>query len=85
MTFNLNDYIKIKLTSKGYAVLLEHCAKYKCCNTENELFESYRKRIDGDGYLKIQAHDAMNIFGEHMIMGAPLVMEMNIIICDKEV
>ena len=67
--YNLNDYIKVKLTEEGRIIYKKHYAKYNC--------EAPKLNIDDEGYVRFQIHDFMNIFGERLFMGATLPCETN--------
>ena len=66
---NLNYYIKIKLTEEGRIIYKKHYAKYNC--------EAPKLNIDDEGYVRFQIHNFINIFGEHLFMGATLPCETN--------
>lgn len=73
---NLNNYIKIKLTEEGRIIYKKRYAKYNC--------EAPKLNIDDEGYVRFQIHEFMNIFGEHLFMGATLPCETNCKIQVKE-
>lgn len=73
---NLNNYVYVKLTEKGFRV---HEVKEK----EYYNRDDYRPpEVDENGYSKFQLWDFMNIFGDHTWMGAPPCFEMAVEIED---
>lgn len=77
-SFNINDYIKVKLTSYGCKTHIEYYSKYLpkslMLNPKN-----YMPVIDEEGFTKYQLWEFMNIFGEHMTMTAEQVIQNNLI------
>lgn len=76
--FNINDYIKVKLTGLGVSIHTEYYMKYL------EYFPMFRYAelvpyVDSEGFTKYQLWEFMNIFGEHMYNGAEQVIEKNLI------
>lgn len=78
INFNLNDYVKVKLTDKGKEIFrkdrerLNHMGVRWHFNTEPEL--------DVDGYYKTQLWSLMELFGEHICMGCDVPFDTNIIL-----
>jgi hypothetical protein len=71
MKFNINQYVKVKLTEKGKEILLNDHNRI-----DKQLKESGAKglgtfilRLDKDGYYKEQLWKVMRVFGEHMSNG----------------
>ena len=74
--WNLNDRIKVKLTGVGVKVHFDHFnAVNKISRKEIIKPEHCMPKIDEHGYTEYQLWDFMNIFGEHMHMGAPNVID----------
>ncbi len=73
LEFNVNDYIYVKLTEKGYQIWHKSMERYS-----DTTLEEYKARADADGYVAFQAWCFMNMFGEHMNMGFQTVCETNI-------
>lgn len=74
--FNINDYIKVKLTVHGYKM---HNAHYKKYLGENYNKKIYAPVIDEEGFTKYQLWEFISIFGEHMYNGAEQVIKDNLI------
>jgi len=76
--FNINDYVKVKLTNYGVGLLMERHEKLK--KVFPRLGE-FKIELEDDGYYKIQLHNLMNDFGDSIYMGATdLPFETNIIL-----
>lgn len=77
---NLNDNVKVKLTSFGLEIL---SMRYKERNGNSTDFVP---TIDENGYTEYQLWELMNIFGEYYYVGAAeLPFELNEIIFKEEV
>jgi len=80
--FNINDYIKVKLTTVGLQEL------EKQHNELAEVFPSLglfvKPKIDADGYSKFQLHNLMRKFGNIISLTSPLPFETTILICNEE-
>lgn len=77
--FNLNDYVNIKLTETGIAILKEEHDKY----LKEYAGEFKYPEIDENGYTQMQMWEVMQIFGKYMYNGNPnLPFEPNIAISD---
>lgn len=74
--FNINDFIKVKLTEHGRNM---HIQNYKKYLGENYNKNFYVPKKDRQGLTKYQLWEFMNIFGEHMFNGAEQVIENNLI------
>ena len=70
---NLNNYVKVKLTKFGLDVLIKHYNKYGITAFLKKEIEDMGK----DGEHKFQLWDFMQIFGEHLYLGAENVVESN--------
>ena len=83
MKFNLNEKIKVRLTSSGIKILREsHAQIYTVLGSEVPKFTE--PSVDKNGYTEFQLWDFMNIFGEHMNMHTTLPIETNIIIEEEK-
>ena len=82
MKFNINDYVKVKLTNRGRDIYYHRNDELN--KIPNVHFEpEYPK--ESDGWFKEQFWIIMEIFGgKHMMMGFETPFETDIIICDKE-
>lgn len=78
--FNINDYVKVKLTEKG---------KYIYYHQHDELNEEILKwggrllnpielKYDDEGYVEFQMWDLMEIFGRHLCIGCDIPFETTI-------
>lgn len=63
IAFNLNDEVSVKLMPRGVAILAEHCKDMQAHFT-NIMASGYE-----DGYIKMQAHEFMLVFGQYMYTG----------------
>ncbi|WP_321388692.1 hypothetical protein [uncultured Enterococcus sp.] len=71
--FNINQFVKVKLTETGIKIYQEKFLKYG--GKAPELI------IDDNGFSKFQMHDLMNTFGEYLFMGnIDMPFETNILI-----
>ncbi len=79
MKFNINNYVKVKLTDWGLEVHKKHYDKFL------PTFINYSMPIiDEDGYTKFQLWELCSIFGEYMGNGLPNCFETTIIFADKD-
>ena len=80
ISFNINDNVRVKLTSRGKAILSKHVTDTIADMPNLSLPDGYTPYREGsDGYLEIQLWQFMSIFGSHIYNGAPPVVENNII------
>lgn len=69
--FNINDYVKVKLTEKGKYIYyhqfddINECIRKIGGNPLNPIELKY----DDDGYVEFQLWHLMEIFGEHLFNG----------------
>ena len=56
MKFNLNDYVRVKLTPHGREIL-------------KTTYNNYQPRIDKNGWYRTQLWSLMEDFGPHIRMG----------------
>lgn len=82
MKFNINDYVRVKLTPHGRFLLEkkhhEFYEKYRIANRE---YTPYKE--DDNGWSTWQLWNLMNYLGEYITMGAELPFETNIEIVEK--
>lgn len=84
--FNINDYIKVKLTPKGKMILYEQHEQFlKSISEERRSKFPYKLTLDEDGYFKEQMWSIMNTFGSYIVMGTDNVFETNIIMCNVQI
>ena len=65
--FNLNNYMRFKVTEKGMKKYHEHCADRGI--SERDL------KVDEDGNVHMQMWEVMSIWGRYMSMGSDFVIE----------
>jgi hypothetical protein len=74
VNFNVNQYVKVKLTDYGNSVMDDwYCGR---------LYEA--PPVDESGYIKVQMWQLMKIFGEHTGLGKPPVFDMYVILCVED-
>lgn len=73
--FNINEYVRVKLTASGKLIYREYFDSLGLQSKEAEA--QIAKAIKGD-WLQEQLWVVMRIFGEHMVMGMPMPFEANI-------
>jgi hypothetical protein len=80
MKFNINNTVRVKLTTEGIKRLKEN---------HNEVFKDYKGKypfhlpeIDKDGYTEFQLWNLMSEFGQYIHMGGSLLFETEIDIPD---
>lgn len=89
ISFNVNDYVKVKPTQRGKEIIQadyeQICAIYEqICAISPDVNINNIYPIDKDGYLKIQLWCFMELFGPHFANGAPLLIEGNEILFEVE-
>lgn len=84
--FNVNDYVKVRLTDLGISILKERHDNLNnmiLVNGGKGLGEFELKR-DEEGYTKFPLWDLMNTFGHVMVMGFEVPFDTNIIVTKGE-
>ena len=81
MKFNINDYVKVKLTEKGLRTLKKQHEELK--RKAPSIGEYREPKIDREGYTKFQLWDLMSHFGTECSLGLEIPFDTEIIICDK--
>ena len=76
-TFNINEFIKVKLTQKGKLVYLEHQIEIqKRFNRDRiKIDVPLNVEVDSEGFSSFQLWIFMEIFGSHMYCGAEPIIE----------
>ena len=76
-TFNINEFIKVKLTQKGKLIYLEHQIEMqKRFNRDGIKIEvPLNIEVDTEGFSSFQLWRFMEIFGSHMYCGAEPAIE----------
>lgn len=75
--FNINDYVKVKLTQKGkylYAHQYDEMNKHILKSGGTPL-TPIELQYDSDGYTEFQLWHLMGIFGEHLFNGCDVPFE----------
>ena len=84
--FNLNWYIKVKLTDAGFKHWKQvddrmYATLSKSLRDEHtKPIEHYKTKQDADGYVKMQAWEFMQYFGETIVFGTVPVFSPDIIL-----
>ena len=77
MNFNVNHYVKVKLTEYGHEILKDrHDELRKGIKNIGE----YKRKVDDEGYTRFQLWELMQKLGPYMKMGIKLPFETEIII-----
>jgi hypothetical protein len=75
-SFNINDYVYVRLNDTGRKIYGDYWAKYSC--------EPIPLIEEDNGYSKWQLWDLMNVFGEHIFNGCRMPFDCNILIQEKD-
>lgn len=79
---NLNDIIKVKLTPLGADIFYHQYDKLNK-DYKRAIIEPHLPKVDEKGYTKFQLHHFMELYGEHIGMAKPNVIEpLDIILCE---
>lgn len=79
---NLNDTIKVKLTPLGAEIYYKQFDKLNKQH-EKEICKPHMPQIDKDGYTEFQLWHFIELYGEHIGMCKPNVIDpIEIIVCD---
>lgn len=76
---NLNDMVRFSITEKGIKVWKDHCQKW---NDQHTYLTKIIGLKDGD-FVEMQLHTFMNIFGEFVTNGSPVVSHYNQLIYES--
>ena len=76
-TFNINEFIKVKLSQKGKLVYSEHQIEIqKRFNRDKiKIDVPLNVEVDSEGFTEFQLWRFMEIFGSHMYCGAEPIIE----------
>jgi hypothetical protein len=83
MLFNINEYVKIKLTPKGKEILKKQHDAFTT-SWEIGLPSEFKINEDEDGWSEWQLWNLMQVFGEHLFNGAEVPFETTIEIVEKK-
>ena len=86
MNFNINDYVKVRLTTNGHQVYAAYKKKQEAdIRAAGVELESYdRHPEDASGWSQWQLWELMMIFGPHLYHGGPLMFNTTIIIPESK-
>lgn len=79
MKFNINDYVKVKLTAKGKEILISNEERLR---KEYKIVPELTIKYDENGYTSFQMWELMSLFGESIYLGTTIPFEVDIIIDD---
>lgn len=82
MLFNLNEYVRVKLTQRGRNIHRQQW--HAVMDGLRTKYEYHDPDEDKDGWSKWQGWDLMQTFGPHMGMGVDLPFELTIEIVEKD-
>ena len=82
--FNINHYVKVKITDYGYSVWVDDINSYSSEPLTTESILKLRDRADEYGYTGFQMHVLMNLFGKHLYLGNKICFNPNIIIIPEK-
>lgn len=82
LTININDPVKVRLTSYGVGILREKHETLNAAivNSGGRGLLSFEVPLDAEGYYNTQLWCLMQAFGDHIRMGTDLPFEANIIL-----
>jgi hypothetical protein len=69
VTFNINDYVQVRLTDRGRACLRENYDKLNAAYGGKLTFKHTPPKEDKDGWSRWQAWSLMQDLGPHISMG----------------
>lgn len=85
ITFNLNQYFKVKLKLKGVFHFMNEYNQYLPADMRQPI-EFFTKQADQEGYTKFQAWEFIKMFGNSIRMWEQPIFDTNIkIIHDEKV
>ena len=75
--FNINDYVKVKLTEKGKYIYYHHFDDMNAdiLKSGGEPLNPAELIYDEDGYVEFQMWHIMQIFGKHLFNGCVIPFE----------
>lgn len=86
--FNINQYVKVKLTQEGiniYESRNDKLNEYIDIHGGKKLKRPiYSEKCDSEGYIKMQMWDFMELFGEHIDIARQCPFETDIFFIIKE-
>jgi hypothetical protein len=82
MLFNINNYVRVKLTEAGSAYLIKQRSLLQQ-EFPNARFPDLEIQVDDDGYTEFQLHELMYNFGSFMSPEFPEMFNSTIYISEK--
>lgn len=73
--YNMNEYVKVKLTTYGKQILEDKFSHVPGINVREALSHI---KVDGDGYSEFQLWNLMSTFGAYLYNGCELPFETDI-------
>jgi len=82
MRFNVNDYVRVRLTEKGHEIMRKEHEALR--DAFPGVFDEFKeKKADEQGWSNWQLWQLMKTFGPHIKMGMPIPFETEIDIPQK--
>lgn len=69
VNFNINDYVRVKLTERGFEILKKDAEEFRRLYPTALLGAYVPPKVDAEGYSKFQLWHLMKEFGPHITMG----------------
>lgn len=78
--FNINDYVKVKLTEKGKYIYYHQFddMNVDIIKMDGKPLNPIELKYDDDGYVEFQMWHLMEIFGKHLFNGCDIPFETTI-------
>lgn len=82
IAFNINQHVKVKINERGFEYWKQQDDAILPVQHQKAI-EHYRNKADRDGYVKMQMHHLMNIFGDICSISQfdNNIFDPNIIVC----
>lgn len=85
MRFNVNNYVRVKLTEEGRQILRDEYAKRAAQHPADYFGWSYVEPVaDQEGYVRFQLWSFMQKFGPHMHLGMKMPFDAEIDIIEAQ-
>lgn len=78
--FNVNHRIKFKVKPEGFIYWHKHLGQYESLSRRRSPQDLRNEHEDNNGYVTMQAHEFMSIFGGSINGGFNAVFETNVLI-----
>lgn len=76
--FNVNDYVRVKLTPHGHRIVRERFRKLNAMLPMTADLKFTPPKEDAEGWSRWQMWSLMQTFGEHMLLAGPNPFETSI-------